>query len=196
MLLGPLNESVNSILNQLIDAGTLANTAGGFLGRGVKIRGGQYSFVPYGWNPVDSTGDDLRKNIFPMPTREPSGVLFNLLSLLIDYSNRVAGATDMMMGQNPGQNTPATTSQAMIEQGQKIYNSIYKRVWRSMKQEFQKLYNLNKLYLPEEKYFKGEQFIQREDFNYPMQDVIPGANPNLTSDNMRLTQANLLKQAG
>lgn len=195
VLLGPINESVNAIVNQLIDSGTLANTSGGFIGRGVKIHGGQYTFQPFGWNRVDSTGDDLSKNIFPMPVRQPSPVLLQLLSLLIDYSNRVAGATDMMMGENPGQNTPAETARTMTEQGQKIYNSIYKRVWRSMKEEFRKLYELNKMYLGSENYFEGEKFISREDYQFPFQDVVPAANPNLTSEALRNQQATVLRQA-
>ena len=64
VLLGPLNESTNSLINQLVDAGTMSNTGGGFLGRGAKIRGGVYTFAPLEWKRVDSTGDDLRKNIY------------------------------------------------------------------------------------------------------------------------------------
>jgi hypothetical protein len=105
-LLGPLNESVNTILNQLIDAGTMATTAGGFLGRGAKIRGGQYTFAPLEWKRVDSTGDDLQKSIYPLPVREPSQVLFQLLSLLIDYTNRISGTTSATVGEMPVANTP------------------------------------------------------------------------------------------
>ena len=65
VLLGPLNESINTIVNQLIDAGTMANTAGGFLGRGLKIRGGNQSFAHLEWKHVETTGDDIRKNVFP-----------------------------------------------------------------------------------------------------------------------------------
>src|SRR5690606_27327525 len=110
VLLGPLNESVNTAINQLFDAGTMATTAGGFLGRGAKLRGGVYTFSPFGWQNVDVMGDDLRKNMVQLEVREPSAVLFNLLTLLINYTNRISGATDMMVGENPGQNTPAETS--------------------------------------------------------------------------------------
>ena len=109
VLLGPTNDSVNTIVNQLIDAGTMSVTGGGFLGRGVKIKGGDYTFKPHEWKRVDSTGDDLRANIFPLPIREPNGVSFQLLQLLINYGERIAGATDMMTGVSPGQNTPAET---------------------------------------------------------------------------------------
>ena len=74
LLLGPTNKSIDTLINQLIDAGTLSNTAGGFLGRGAKLRKGDNSFRPFEWKPVDSVGDDLRKNVFPLPVREPSNV--------------------------------------------------------------------------------------------------------------------------
>ena len=194
VLLGPLNESVNSSLNQLFDAGTLSNTAGGFLGRGAKIRGGVYSFQPFGWHRVDATGDDLRKSIFPLPVREPSAVMFQLLSLIIDYTNRISGSTDMMAGENPGQNTPAETSRAMLEQGQKIYSAIFKRVWRSMKLEFKKLYTLNSIYLPMQMSFGSGGKIGREDYSLGSVSVIPAADPTIASDGARFAQARLLKE--
>lgn len=195
VLLGPLNESVNSAINQLFDAGTLSNTAGGFLGRGAKIRGGVYSFSPFEWNRVDATGDDLRKNIMPLPVREPSNVMFQLLSLLIDYTNRISGATDMLTGINPGQNTPAETARTMVEQGQKVYSAIFKRIWRSMKSEFKKLYQLNSIYLPTRESFGGpNQYIAREDYTALPSSLVPAADPNIISDAAKFSQANLLVQ--
>ena len=194
VLLGPLNESVNSAINQLFDAGTMGNTAGGFLGRGAKIRGGVYNFSPFEWNRVDSTGDDLRKNIFPMPVREPSPVLFQLLSLLINYTEKVSGAVDISTGGNPGQNTPAQTSQTMVEQGQKVYAAIFKRIWRSLKQEFNKLYQLNALHLPPGKItFAGStNYITREDYLGDPSAVVPAADPTVISDQQRMAQAQAL----
>lgn len=193
ILLGPLNESVNSSINQLFDAGTLSNTAGGFLGRGAKIRGGVYSFEPFSWRNVDASGDDLRKSIFPLPVREPSTVMFNLLSLLIEYTNRISGSTDMLTGENPGQNTPAETSRAMVEQGQKIYSAIFKRIWRSMKGEFKKLFILNAFHLPDRSMF-GDSEIRREDYTAGPATVVPAADPLITSDAARFTRVQLLTE--
>ena len=196
VLLGPLNESVNSILNQLIDAGTMSNSGGGFLGRGAKIRGGQYTFAPLEWKRVDSTGDDLRKNIFPLPVREPSNVLLQLLSLLINYTQRISGSTDTLAGENPGQNTPAQTTQTMVEEGLRIYNAIYKRVWRSMKEEYKKLYRLNSIFLPTVTVFgDAEMKVLREDYQGDPNRISPVADPNVTSDRQRMQQAMALKQA-
>lgn len=194
VLLGPLNESVNTAINQIFDAGTMATTAGGFLARGAKIRGGVYTFAPMEWKRVDSTGDDLRKSVFPLPVREPSPILFQLLSLLIDYTNRISGSTDMMVGENPGQNTPAETSRAMIEQGSKIFNAIFKRVWRAFKEEFKKLYILNAIYLPESSPFGAAGTkILREDYLGDPNTVAPAADPNVTSTAERWNQAQAVK---
>jgi chaperonin GroES len=193
VLLGPLNETTNSLINQLVDAGTMATAAGGFLGRGAKIRGGVYTFAPLEWKRVDSTGDDLKKSIFPLPVREPSNVLFQLLGLVIDYSNRIAGSTDMMVGQNPGQNTPAQTSQAMVEQGSKIYSAIFKRFWRAMQNEFMKLYVLNGIYLPDKQTF-GENgaFALRSDYLGDPTRIAPVADPSAQSDQQRFMKAQAL----
>ena len=197
VLLGPLNESCNTLVNQLIDAGTMASTAGGFLGRGAKIRGGEYSFSPLEWKRVDSTGDDLRKSIFPLPVREPSAVLFQLLNLIVDYTNRISGATDMLVGQNPGQNTPAQTSQEMVKQGQMVYSAIYKRLWRSMKDEFKKRFILNGIYLPMGRaipFGNGSQKIWREDYLSDPDRIVPGADPTISSEGASFQKAITLKQ--
>jgi len=196
VLLGPLNESANSLINQLVDSGTMSNTAGGFLGRGAKIRGGVYTFAPFSWNRVDSSGDDLRKSIFPLPVRDPSPILFQLLSFIVNYTNRISGATDTMVGENPGQNTPAQTTQTMVEMGMKIYNAIFKRVWRSMKEEFRKLYILNAYNMPATgtSFGKDDQTISRQDYLGDPTKVVPAADPNITSESQGLQQALMLKQ--
>lgn len=180
VLLGPLNESVSTAINQLLDAGTMSTGAGGFLGRGAKIRGGVYTFAPFEWKRVDSTGEDLAKSIFPLPVREPSAVLFNLLSLLIDFTSRISGATETMVGESVGQNTPAETSRSMVEQGMKVYSAIFKRTWRCMKEEFKKYYILNGLYLKTK---------ERELFLGDPSRVCPAADPNIVSDSDRFARA-------
>jgi len=192
VFLGPLNEAVNSLVNMLLDAGTMQTTAGGFLGRGAKIRGGVYTLAPFEWKRMDSTGDDIRKSVFPLPVNAPSDVLFQLLGLLIQYTSRVSGTTDITVGENPGQNTPAQTSQNMIEMGQKIYNAIFKRIWRSSKEEFTKLFKLNSMFLnpdvpnvggaTQDDYIKGSP-----------EQIRPVADPNITSESMQLQNAMAMK---
>ena len=193
VFLGPLNESVNSLVNMLLDAGTMQTTGGGFLGRGAKIRGGVYTIAPFEWKRVDSTGDDLRKSVYPLPVNAPSDVLFQLLSLLINYTSRISGTTDISVGENPGQNTPASSMQTMVEMGQKIYTAIFKRIWRSSKEEFGKLFKLNGIFLPLDVPQPGG--ATRADYQGSADKISPVADPNITSDSQRMQLAVTLKQA-
>ena len=198
-LLGAMNESINTLFNQLIDAGTLSNTGGGFLGRGVRFRSGNNYFRPGEWKPTDSPGADLKNNILPLPVREPSGVLLELLKYLITYGERVAGSTEIMTGVSPGQNTPAETSRNALQQGEKVFNGIFKRTWRAMREEFQKMYRLNELYLTDEVInfeFNGStEFINQKDFNLDSSLIRPAADPNVVSDSQKIAQAAALMQA-
>lgn len=200
ILLGPLNESINSLINQLLDAGTLSNTAGGFLGRGARIRSGDTSFRPFEWKRVDATGDDLRKNVVPLDVKAPSTVLFSLVQLLINYGERVAGATDPQVGVNPGQNTPAETSRNMIAEGQRVFIGIFKRLHRAMKEEFRKLYLLNQVYLDDtvEYYATASSTpakVLAEDYQESEKSICPSADPNMVSDAQKIQQAQFLREA-
>jgi len=197
-LLGPITESINSIINQLIDSGTLSNMPSGFIGRGARMKGGEYRFKGGEFKQLNASGDDLRKNIFMLPIKEPSQTLFSLLGLLIEYGERVSGVTDMMAGQTPGQNTPATTSMAALEQGQKVFSGIHKRVYRSLREEFRKLYRLNRDYLNPEDYYQvidGEnKEIFQSDYLGDPTDIKPTADPNASSTQERVAKAMMVKQ--
>lgn len=199
-LLGPVNESVNSLLNQLMDSGTMKNTSGGFLGRGVKIKGGTTSFAPFEWKVCDSTGDDLRKNIMPMPVSEPSDVSFKLLQILIMYGEKISSATDIMTGVSPGQNTPAETSRNTVEQGMMLFSGIYARMYRAFREELSKLYELNRLYLSSSPRFfeltQGEDaIIAPDDYTGSKMRVFPAADSSTVSSTQRKDKADKLAQA-
>jgi len=196
-LLGPLNSSINTLLNQLTDAGTLSNLQGGFLAKGVRVRGGALRYKPGEWKTVQTTGDDLRKGIYPMPTREPSNVLFSLLQMLIQSGERLASVKDIMVGENPGQNQPYSTTAAVLEQGLKVFVSIYKRIYRALGKEYKKVYRLNGMYLDEEKYFNildtgDNQITGKADFNVGDLDIIPGADPSILSEAHAMMKAQSL----
>lgn len=199
-LLGPLNESINTAINQLIDAGTLATTGGGFLGRGARLRSGNIALKPFEWTRVDATGDDLRKSIVPATVRDPSAVLFNLLQLLINYGERIAGVTDAQVGITPGQNTPAETTRTVVAEGQKVFLGILKRLYRSMKREFRKRYLLNRHFLDAEVSYNSAISGEARkalalDYAPSEKLICPAADPNMLTDAQRLQQAQLLKQA-
>ena len=191
ILLGPLNETVNTIVNQMVDAGTMSISAGGFIGKGAKLRGGAHAFKPREWKQIDAMGDDLRKSIVPLEVREPSAVLFQLLGLIISYADRIPGSTEALAGENPGQNTKADTMHVMVEQGLKVYGAIFKRIWRSMKAEFKKLYFLNAQFLDD---FPNSYGVARQDYLGDGNAICPTADPNVTSDTMRMAQARLIAE--
>jgi hypothetical protein len=196
-LLGPLNNSVNTLINQLIDSGSLQNQAGGFIGKGARMKGGKFRFSPHEWKRVNVAGGMLRDSIVPLPVNPPSPVLFNLLSLLISYTERTSSVSDTMVGENPGQNTPAYNMSAMLEQGMQVFNGIFKRVYRSMRSEFRKLYALNAVYLDQEQYFQYQDSdieALRTDYTADPKDLIPAADPNAFSNKEKVDKAMLIKQ--
>jgi hypothetical protein len=196
-LLGPLNNSVNTLINQLIDSGSLQNGSVGFIGKGARIKGGKLRFSPNEWKRVPVAGGALRDSLVPLPVNPPSPVLFNLLSLLISYTERTSSVSDTMVGENPGQNTPAYNMSAMLEQGMQVFNGIFKRVYRSMRSEFRKLYALNAVYLDQEQYFEyqdSEVEALRTDYTADPKDLIPAADPNAFSNKEKVDKAMLIKQ--
>jgi chaperonin GroES len=190
-LVGPLNEAVNSLVNQLVDAGTLSNMQSGFISKSLRLRSGPLTFEPGEWKQVNATGLDLAQGLFPLPVREPSQTLFSLMTFLINAGERLTSTTDLMMGENPGQNQKATTTQIVFEQGQRVFTAIYKRIRHNMAKEFLMLYDLNALYLDKkfyrqyfaevENYHGGEELNDDFVIGHDFMKIIPTADPNAIS---------------
>jgi len=194
-LLGPINASVDTIINQLTDAGTLSNMQSGFIGKGLRIKMGDTKFTPGEWKAVNATGSDIKSQIYPLPVREPSEVLFKLLGLLSQSAKELASVAEIFVGKMPGQNTPATTTMASIEQGMKLFTAVYKRVYRSLSKEFQKIYKLNRTYLdPQVELDILDEPIQQSDYLGNEKDVIPSADPSAASSQERIQKAQQLMQ--
>jgi len=190
MLLGPLNESVNTLINQLLDAGHLSTLQAGFLGKGLRLKMGDTGFSPGEWKAVNSTGDDLKKQIVPLPTKEPSNVLFQLMGSLISSGKELASIAEIFTGKMPGQNTPATTTMATVEQGMKVFTAVYKRLYRSLTEEFIKLARLNNLYLNPQTYVETVGMpVSPKDFDMTTHKIYPGADPTAISQTEKLLKA-------
>lgn len=200
-LLGPLNASINMTLNQIHDAGTLANIQGGFVGKSFSFGKGRHSqnltFKMGEFKPVMYAGDDIRKAILPIPFKGPEPTLFNVLQLLIGTGEKLGSVTDPMIGESPGTNVPATTTLALIEQGSKVFSSVFKRIYRSLKKEYEKLYRLNRLFLDEQVYLNlldDEKAVVRSDYEKEGYDICPVSDPNMVSDTQLLVKAEMLKE--
>jgi chaperonin GroES len=192
-LLGPINEAVNTIVNQLVDAGHLANLQAGFVGKGLRLKMGDSPLKPGEWRAVNAIGDDLRKQMIPLPVKEPSTVLFQLLGMLITSGKELASVAEIFVGKMPGQNTPATTTMASIEQGMKVFTAIYKRIFRSLDKEFKKLFNINKNFLDPNVYSAViDDTIGPDDFNTDLYDICPAADPQASTQTEKLAKAQAL----
>lgn len=206
LLLGGLNAAANTTINLLLDAGHLSNLQGGFISKGIRVKQGDMPIMPGQWKQVNNFGDDLKKGIFPLPYKEPSNVLFQLLGTLVQSGKELASVAEIFTGKMPGQNTPASTTMATIEQGLKVFTSIYKRIYRAMGREFEKLYRLNSIYMPETVDFSIEvagmpkpSSIKKQDYQMPLGStgaqgkpfvkIIPAADPNMVSETQRLVKA-------
>lgn len=195
-LLYPLNESINTTLNQMFDAGTLANAGGGFIGSGMSINTGTVNFQVGEYKVVNTPGTTLRENLVPLNFPGPNGVLYNLLVFLVECAKEVAQIKDVMVGDMPSDNTPATTMLAVIEQGLQVFSAIHKRIHRSLKKEFAKLFRLNRLYLEENTgYLVGDEWhqISRQDY-MAGSGVEPISDPRMLTDMQRMGRAQFLLQ--
>ena len=194
-LLGTINASVDTIINQLIDAGSLSNLQAGFIGKGLRIKMGEGRFSPGEWKAVNATGDDLKKQILPLPVNPPNPVLLQLLQYLVQSGKELASIAEIMTGKMPGQNTPATTTQVAVEQGMRVFTAVYKRIFRSLAKEFRKLYKLNAKYLnPETEVSVLDEPIQQSDYFGDPNDLIPGADPSAVTQQEKQTKAQMLVQ--
>jgi chaperonin GroES len=197
-LLLPINTAINTLINQLIDSGTLSNKQGGFLGRGLRLKNGEFKIKMGEWKVLDSaSGAKLSDNIFPLPVKEPSQTLFNLLGLLIQVGNDLSSNVDVLQGKQPAQNVASNTIAQLVEQGTKVFIAINKRVYRSLKKEYQKIYDLNYAYLSNADYqnvLDDPAANVKGDFEPNSLDVLPVADPAISSEQQRMARASVAQQ--
>lgn len=156
-----LNESINTNVNQLIDAGSLSNMQGGFISGNIRIKGGLQGFAPNEWKFVENAGLDISNNIVPLPTKEPSQTLFNLLGLLIDSGKEVGMLSDILNG-DVAQELRPTSVLALIEQGLSGFKAILKRLHRSLKEELKLYYDMIRDHLEDIKGFYPNSVLLRD----------------------------------
>jgi len=189
-LLYGLNEAANTIVNEIIDAGHLANIQGGFVAKRSGIKRGSLRFKMGEYKEVNTYLDDMRKAIYNFDFKGPNDTLYSTLGLLYEYAKLVSSVSETTTGQLPASDTPASTVLALIEEGRKVYSAIHKRTHRSFKKELSKIYRLNSIFISEETYYRvigtqgypegGQQLIARDDFAEDI-DVFPVSDPVITS---------------
>jgi hypothetical protein len=190
-MIGGLGRAATSILRQLIDSGTLANLPAGFKARGLRIRNDDEPLNPGEFRDIDAPGGDIRSSIIPLPFKEPSGTLAQLLGSLIDAGRRFVSIADQQVGQNMGKEMPVGTTVALLERGMKVMSAIHKRLHYAQKQEFKLLSNVFAENLPPEYPYDvsgGDRQIKQTDFDGRV-DIIPVSDPNIFSMAQRVTLA-------
>jgi len=187
--IGGLSRAATSILRQLIDSGTLSNLPAGFKARGVRIRNDDEPLNPGEFRDIDVPGGDLKNSIIPLPYKEPSATLAQLLGVVVDSGRRFAQVADAKIADVNSQ-APVGTTVALIEQGSKIISSIHKRLHYAQKQEFRMLaeiFSENPVPYP---YFVGNvpPETMQADFDGRV-DILPVSDPNIFSMSQRLSLA-------
>ena len=189
-MIGGLAQASTSILRQLIDAGTLANLPAGFKARGARIRNDDEPLQPGEFRDIDVVGGDLRGSLMPLPFKEPSGTLYNLLGTLVDAGRRFASMADLKIGEMGGE-TPVGTTMAIMERGTKVMSAIHKRLHYSQKIEFKLLARIFGEGLQPYPYAPSMEVgpeIKAEDFDRRV-DVLPASDPNIFSMSQRIALA-------
>lgn len=189
-LLGAMTSAINATTNQLVDAGTLANRQGGWLAKGFRRKMGDSAFKPGQWKQTGIEAQDLRNGIVPLPVKEPSPALFSLMSFMIGSLQELSASADL--SQSLGANAPATTTLALVQEQQASAGAIILRIYRSMSDEFKKLFVLNSKFVDPAEYqevLDDPEANFESDFDIRKMNIVPVANPEISSKIQRIQQA-------
>jgi len=189
-MIGGLSRTATAALRQLLDAGTLSNLPAGFKQRGVRVRDEASPIQPGEFKDVDAPGGNLRDAFFPLPYKEPSQTLLQLMGVVVGAGQRFAAIADMQVGDG-NQGAAVGTTVALLERGSRVMSAIHKRCYAAMKNEFKLLGKIVSQYLPPEYPYDvvgGQRNIKQADFDDRI-DVVPVADPNIFSMSQRITLA-------
>ena len=189
-MIGGLSRTATVALRQLLDAGTLSNLPAGFKQRGVRVRDEASPIQPGEFKDVDAPGGNLREAFFPLPYKEPSATLLQLMGIVVQAGQRFAAISEMQVGEGQS-NAAVGTTIALLERGSKVMSAIHKRLYNSMRHEFKLLSKVISTYLPPEYPYDvvgGARLIKQLDFDDRV-DILPVADPNIFSMSQRITLA-------
>ena len=193
--LGNLTMSATAAMRNLIDAGQFANLPGGFKAKGVRVVGDNDPIAPGEFKEVEATGMDLSRSIVPLPYKEPSGTLFQMLQFVAGAGQKFADTTEQVIteGSNYG---PVGTTMALLEASSKFFSAIHKRLHKSQRDEFKILARINYESLPPKYPYDVpgiSEAVFKRDFDGRV-DVLPVSDPNIPSSAHRLMMAQMVMQ--
>ena len=187
-LIGGYAKSATSLMRQLVDAGTLSNLPGGLKSRGLRIKGDDTPIAPGEWRDVDTGSGAIRDNILPLPYKEPSATLLQLLGIIVEEGRRFAATADIQVS-DMSANTPVGTTLAILERTLKVMSAVQARVHYALKQELQLLAAIIRDYSPEDYEYEpasGNKRAKKSD--YEDIEIIPVSDPNAATMSHRVVQ--------
>ena len=189
-MIGGLSRTATAALRQLLDAGTLSNLPAGFKQRGIRVRDEASPLQPGEFRDVDAPGGNLRDAFMPLPYKEPSPTLLQLMGVVVGAGQRFAAIADMQVGDG-NQAAAVGTTVALLERGSRVMSAIHKRLYSAMRTEFKLLAKVFKTYLPPVYPYDvvgATREIKQADFDERV-DILPVADPNIFSMAQRITMA-------
>ena len=193
--LGNLTMSATAAMRSLLDAGQFANLPGGFKAKGVRMVGDNDPIAPGEFKEVEATGMDLTKSIIPLPFKEPSQTLFNMLSFVTGAGQKFADSTEQVIADSGGYG-PVGTTMALLEASSKFFSAIHKRLHKAQGDEFKVLARIDSEYLPSEYPYDLPgitEKIFKKDFDGCV-DIIPVSDPNIPSNAQRMMLVQMVQQ--
>ena len=193
--LGNLTMTATAAMRSLVDAGQFANLPGGFKAKGVRIVGDNEPIAPGEWKEVEAVGNDLSKMIIPLPYKEPSQTLFQMLGFVQGAAQHFADSTEQVVA-DAASYGPVGTMMALLEASSKFFSAIHKRLHKSQKEEFKLLRRINFEYLPEESSCdipNSSLVVRKADFDGSI-DILPVSDPNIPSNAHRMMMAQMALQ--
>jgi hypothetical protein len=186
-LVGGFAKSATSILRQLVDAGTLSNLPGGFKSKDLRVKGDDTPIAPGEWRDVDVTGMTIKDSVVPLPYKEPSATLFNLLNTIVEEGRRFASVADIKFADMSAQ-APVGTTLALLERTLKVMSAVQARVHAAMKQEFKLIAAIVRDYTPDTYSYEVDGPKKAKQADYDLVDIIPVSDPNASTMAQRVVQ--------
>ncbi len=186
-LVGGFAKSATSILRQLVDSGTLSNLPGGFKSKDLRVKGDDTPIAPGEWRDVDVTGMTIKDSIVPLPYKEPSQTLFNLLNTIVEEGRKFASVADLKVGDMSNQ-APVGTTLAILERTLKVMSAVQARVHAAMKHEFKLIAAIVRDYTPESYSYEVDAPKKAKRDDYDIVDIIPVSDPNASTMAQRVVQ--------
>lgn len=187
-LIGGYARSATSLMRQLVDAGTLSNLPGGLKSRGLRIKGDDTPIAPGEWRDVDIGSGGIRDNILPLPYKEPSATLYQLLGTIVEEGRRFAATADIQVS-DMSANAPVGTTLAILERTLKVMSAVQARVHFAFKQELKLLAGIIRDYTDDDYTYEPDTDAPRaKKSDYAHVDIIPVSDPNAATMSQRVVQ--------